>query len=189
MWLRARVLLKIQKKNLDFWSKKTFFSLFWDLNLSASGIYTSSKCFEFEINFAEDLYGPSTYILNYFIVLWLERIVANIIEMNPRDEWNFPSARIKANRGVTRDDSQRRFLAQHSIVMLEQRWNHSKQCRNAVLRIVLCNITFNQLKKKTVDIFIKNRQTIETLHCRVLILAVSTGWWEVLKRQREGREG
>ena len=82
---------------------------------------------------------------------------------------------MKANRGVTRDDSQRRFLAQHSIVMLEQRWNDSKQCRNAVLRIVLCNITFNQLKKKTVDIFIKNRQTIETLHCTVLILAVSTG--------------
>ena len=30
---------------------------------------------------------------------------------------------MKANRDVTRDDSQRRFLAQHSIVMLEQRWN------------------------------------------------------------------
>ena len=31
---------------------------------------------------------------------------------------------------VTRDDSQRRFLALHSIAMLEQRCKHSKQCRN-----------------------------------------------------------
>ena len=37
---------------------------------------------------------------------------------------------------VTLDDSQRRFLAQHSVAMLEQRCNHSKRCRNrnAVLR-------------------------------------------------------
>ena len=34
----------------------------------------------------------------------------------------------------TRDDSQRRFLAQHSVAMLEQRWNYSKQCCNAMLR-------------------------------------------------------
>ena len=31
---------------------------------------------------------------------------------------------------VTRDDSQRRFLAQHSVAMLEQCCNHYKQCRN-----------------------------------------------------------
>ena len=33
---------------------------------------------------------------------------------------------------VTRDDSQRRFLAQHGVEMLEQCCNHSKQCRNNV---------------------------------------------------------
>ena len=33
---------------------------------------------------------------------------------------------------VTRDDLQRRFLAQHSVAMLEQCCNHSKQCRNNV---------------------------------------------------------
>ena len=33
---------------------------------------------------------------------------------------------------VTRDDSQRRFLGQHSVAMLEQCCNHSKQCRNNV---------------------------------------------------------
>ena len=33
---------------------------------------------------------------------------------------------------VTRDDSQRRFLARHSVAMLEQCCNHSKQCRNNV---------------------------------------------------------
>ena len=31
--------------------------------------------------------------------------------------------------GVTGDDSQRRFLLQHSVAMLEQCCNHSKQCR------------------------------------------------------------
>ena len=35
---------------------------------------------------------------------------------------------------VTRDDSQRRFLAKHSVAMLEQCCNHSKQCCNPVLR-------------------------------------------------------
>ena len=33
---------------------------------------------------------------------------------------------------VTRDDSQRRFLAQHSVAMLEQCCNYSKQCRNNI---------------------------------------------------------
>ena len=33
---------------------------------------------------------------------------------------------------VTRDDSQRRFLVQHSVTMLQQCCNHSKQCRNNV---------------------------------------------------------
>ena len=36
---------------------------------------------------------------------------------------------------VTRDDLQRRFLAQHSVAMLEQCCNHSKQCRNNVARL------------------------------------------------------
>ena len=39
---------------------------------------------------------------------------------------------------VTRDDSHRRLLAQHSVAMLEQYFNYSKPCRNngcnAVLR-------------------------------------------------------
>ena len=33
---------------------------------------------------------------------------------------------------VTRDDSQRPSLVQHSVAMLEQCCNHSKQCRNNV---------------------------------------------------------
>ena len=37
-----------------------------------------------------------------------------------------------AKGDVTRDDSQRRFLAQHSVAMLEQCCNYSKQCRNTV---------------------------------------------------------
>ena len=57
---------------------------------------------------------------------------------------------------VTRDDSQRRFLAQHRIKMLEQCCSLSKRCRNNVvtlccakkssLQIVLCNITLKLLR-------------------------------------------
>ena len=36
------------------------------------------------------------------------------------------------NNILTRDYSQRRFLAQHSVAMLEQCCNYSKQCRNNV---------------------------------------------------------
>ena len=48
---------------------------------------------------------------------------------------------------VTRNDSQPRFVAQHSVAILEQCCNHSKQCcsNDATLRcakIVSCNITF-----------------------------------------------
>ena len=42
--------------------------------------------------------------------------------------WSATSAVSKVD--VTRDDSQRRFLAQHSVAMLEQCCNYSKQCRN-----------------------------------------------------------
>ena len=49
---------------------------------------------------------------------------------------------------VTRDDAQRRFLAQHSVVMLEQCWNNVVTIRNDVatmlqrrvaLKIVVAN--------------------------------------------------
>ena len=52
---------------------------------------------------------------------------------------------------VTRNDSQRWFLAQHSLAMLEQCCNYSKQCRNNVAtlcfaKIASCNITFTPCK-------------------------------------------
>ena len=39
---------------------------------------------------------------------------------------------IRSKGDLTGDDSQRRFLAQHSVAMLEQCCNHSKQCHNNV---------------------------------------------------------
>ena len=36
---------------------------------------------------------------------------------------------------VTRHNSQRRFLAQHSVAMLEQCYNYSKQCGNNVAKM------------------------------------------------------
>ena len=44
---------------------------------------------------------------------------------------------------VTRDDSQRRFLAQHSVAILEQCCVHSKQCPNNVATLCCANITFS----------------------------------------------
>ena len=41
---------------------------------------------------------------------------------------------------VTRDDSQRRFLVQHSVAMLEQCCNHSKQCRNNAVMLSCAKI-------------------------------------------------
>ena len=36
---------------------------------------------------------------------------------------------------VTPGNSQRRFLTQHSVAMLEQCWNYSKQCRNNIAKL------------------------------------------------------
>ena len=47
------------------------------------------------------------------------------------DSWDRTNSQ-GLKRDVTWDDSQRRFLAQHSVAMLEQRSNCSKQCRNNV---------------------------------------------------------
>ena len=41
-------------------------------------------------------------------------------------EWLAAKGPIKVD--VTWDDLQRQFLAQHSVAMLEQCWNHLKQC-------------------------------------------------------------
>ena len=46
----------------------------------------------------------------------------------------------KAKGDVTWDDSQRRFLAQHGVAMLEQCCNCSKQCRSNVQRRVALKI-------------------------------------------------
>ena len=39
---------------------------------------------------------------------------------------------------LTRDDSKRRFQAQHIVAMLEQCCNHSKQCRSSVVVMLCC---------------------------------------------------
>ena len=56
--------------------------------------------------------------------------------MVPRAQ-NIKSCNSKGD--VTRDDLQRPFLAQHSIAMLEQCFNYSKQCRNNVDTTLCCD--------------------------------------------------
>ena len=66
-----------------------------------------------------------------------------------------------------REDSQRRFLAQHSAAMLEQCCNHSKQCRNNVARLC-CNITLtdegNENGEKTTIGLISKKATLHVQH-------------------------
>ena len=104
------------------------------------------------------------------------------------------------------DDSQRRFLKQHSVAMLEQCCNHSKQCRNNVatlcyaknwsLRIVSCNITFRVKFFKT-SLFrncqkrlehkenqTKYREMTRKPRSRVSILIYRT-WWAISARERD----
>ena len=59
----------------------------------------------------------------------------------------------RVNDGVsqsdaTRDDSQRRFLAQHSAEMLGKCCNHSKQCRNNVE--IMCCVKNSRCKSSCV---------------------------------------
>ena len=58
------------------------------------------------------------------------KIVVAIVPCNITLSFLFLSQGLKGD--VTRDDLQGRFLAQHSVAMLEQCCNHSKQCPNNV---------------------------------------------------------
>ena len=60
---------------------------------------------------------------------------SSLSELSSTDNLNL----LSAHRGdFTRHDSQRRFLAQHSVAMLEQCCNHSKQCLNNVATLRCC---------------------------------------------------
>ena len=61
---------------------------------------------------------------------------------------------------VTRDNSQRRFLTQHSFAMLEQCWKYSKQCRNNVAK--LCCAKNRRCKSSLVTIYGDNQVTYES---------------------------
>ena len=74
------------------------------------------------------------------VVLLLEEIGCGLNrKIKQRHFWATPTrmwldtAKFVLLKGdVTRDDSRRQFLAQHSIAMLEQCCNCSKQCRNNI---------------------------------------------------------
>ena len=71
---------------------------------------------------------------------------------------------------VTRDDSQRWFLVQHSAAMLAQCCNYSKECCNALLswksllRIVSCNIAFRLAKNNCTYITLFLYISLPSLH-------------------------
>ena len=69
--------------------------------------------------------------------------------------------------GVTWDSLQWRFLAEHSVTMLEKCWNHSKQCRNAVLRyklslrIVSCDIILKFGESQHIEHYLESCMTAD----------------------------
>ena len=89
--------------------------------------------------------------------------------------------RLKNNRfkgDVTRDYSQRRFLAQHSVAMLEQCCNYSKQCRNNVqryvaLKIVVANRLVQHHLNKQNNNFVRASRFFCTFLCR---FCATTTW-------------
>ena len=65
--------------------------------------------------------------------------------------WSTTSAVSKGD--VTRDDSQRRFLAQRSVAMLEQCCNHSKQCRSNAARLRCAKNRFCESSRVTSPVY------------------------------------
>ena len=61
---------------------------------------------------------------------------------------------------VTQDDSQRRFLAQHSVAMLEQCCSHSKQCRNNVATLCYAKNRRCESSRLTSPLKVMLRETI-----------------------------
>ena len=63
----------------------------------------------------------------HFVFLWRLRIIGFCQKLT----FQMKATKRKGD-DVTRYDSQRRFLAQHSVAMLEQCCKYSKQCQNNV---------------------------------------------------------
>ena len=53
---------------------------------------------------------------------------------------------------VRRYDSQRRFLAQHSVAVLEQCCNYSKQCRNNIAMLCWANNRCGESSRVTIPL-------------------------------------
>ena len=85
---------------------------------------------------------------------------------------------------VTRNDSQRRFLAQLSVQMLECslskrcRWNNVVMCcaKNRRCKIVPCNITLKQMKQQqTICRWVENATAARTI--ANIMSEIPTGTW------------
>ena len=92
--------------------------------------------------------------------------------------------RLKNNRpkgDVTRDYSQRRFLAQHSVAILEQCCNYSIQCRNNFAMLCALKIVVaNRLVQYHLDKQNNNFCTCITLFCTFLCRFCATTTWKYL---------
>ena len=64
---------------------------------------------------------------------------------------------------IKNDDSQQRVLAQHSVAMLEQCCNHSKQCGNNVA--TLCCSKNRRRESSRVTSPLRQSQLCENIHC------------------------
>ena len=79
---------------------------------------------------------PEKLFLAAFSAWGQPRSIFIALNRRTRDKTSGTQSSLASLQGghVTRNDSQRRFLAQHSTAMLEHCCNYSKQCCNAMLR-------------------------------------------------------
>ena len=77
--------------------------------------------------------------------------------------WGAREKELGSREKIKNDDSQQRFLAQHSVAMLEQCCNHSKQCRNDVA--TLCCSKNRRRESSRVKSPLRQSQLCENIHC------------------------
>ena len=77
------------------------------------------------------------------------RIFNSLLGVSSGDETLHLMFDILHKGDVTRDDSQRRLLAQHSVAMLKQCCNHSKQYHNIVVTMYCANNCRCELSRVT----------------------------------------
>ena len=153
----------------------------WRRSLCSDLVLTLKNCIE----------PPSYAWTAYVVAIWPSVLFDSFVKIWATCEM-FLGKWFTATPGKTipvRDDSQERFLAQHSVALLEQCWNHSKQCPNSVatmccskkslLQIISCNHLNNKvfLNEVHIEKLLSFRVFVRAIRSRVRGLIECFRWW------------